>query len=126
METESIYRSTRRHFSRLQKEQILQEHRDLGVPIAELARKNGLNAVTIYQWKRKMTEDDESITPEKIRELVGENKTLKQQINYLKIKVADLSVTNDILADAIEIAKKTQILKQAKLLEKSKNQKNSK
>ena len=78
METESIYRSTRRHFSRLQKEQILQEHRDLGVPIAELARKNGLNAVTIYQWKRKMTEDDESITPEKIRELVGENKTLKQ------------------------------------------------
>ena len=126
METESIYRSTRRHFSRIQKEQILQEHRDFGVPIAVLARKNGLNAVTIYQWKRNMTEDDGSITPEKIRELVGENKTLKQQINYLKIKVADLSVTNDILADAIEIAKKTQMLKQAKLLEKSKNQKNSK
>jgi len=126
METESIYRSTRRHFSRLQKEQILQEHRDLGVPIAELARKNGLNAVTIYQWKRNMTEDDGSITLEKIRALVAENTTLRQHNNLLKIKVADLSVANDILADAISIAKKTEFLKQAKLLEKSKNPKNLK
>jgi len=123
METESIYRSTRRHFSRIQKEQILQEHRDFGVPIAVLARKNGLNAVTIYQWKRNMTEDDGSITLEKIRALVAENTTLRQHNNLLKIKVADLSVTNDILADAISIAKKTEFLKQAKLLEKSKNPK---
>ena len=54
-----------------------------------------------YQWKRNMNQDDESITPEKIRELLLENSKLKTEINHLKIKVADLSVTNDILTDAI-------------------------
>ena len=48
-----------------------------------------------------MNQDDESITPEKIRELLLENSKLKTEINHLKIKVADLSVTNDILTDAI-------------------------
>jgi hypothetical protein len=96
------------------------------VSISQLARKNGINAVTIYQWKRIMNQDDESITPEKVRELLLENSKLKGENKQLKIKVADLAVTNDILAEAIEIAKKTELLKQVKLLEKSKNQKNSK
>jgi transposase-like protein len=126
METESIYTGTRRYLSRQQKEAILREHTDLGVPIAQLARKNGINAVSIYQWKRNMNQDDESITPEKIRELLLEISKLKNENKHLKVKVADLSVTNDILTDAIEIAKKRAILKQVELAAKSKNLKNSK
>jgi transposase-like protein len=126
METESIYTGTRRYLSRQQKEEILREHTDLGVPIAQLARKNGINAVSIYQWKRNMNQDDESITPEKIRELLLEISKLKNENKHLKVKVADLSVTNDILTDAIEIAKKRAILKQVELAAKSKNLKNSK
>jgi len=126
MESTSNYTGTRRYFSKVQKEQILREHTETGVSISQLARKNGINAVTIYQWKRIMNQDDESITPEKVRELLLENSKLKGENKQLKIKVADLAVTNDILAEAIEIAKKTELLKQVKLLEKSKNQKNSK
>ena len=126
MESTSNYAGTRRYFSKVQKEQILREHTETGVSISQLARKNGINAVTIYQWKRIMNQDDESITPEKVRELLLENSKLKGENKQLKIKVADLAVTNDILAEAIEIAKKTELLKQVKLLEKSKNQKNSK
>ncbi len=126
METESVYSGTRRYLSRHQKEEILREHREFGIPIAQLARKNGIHAVTIYQWKRTMNQDDEAITPEKVRELILENSKLKTENTYLKVKVADLAVTNDILADAIEIAKKRTLLKQAELAAKSKNQKNSK
>ena len=126
METESIYTGTRRYLSRQQKDEILREHRDLGVPIAQLARKHGINAVTIYQWKRNMNQDDESITLERVRELLLENTKLKTENTHLKIKVADLSVSNDILTDAIEIAKKRTLLKQAELAAKSKNKKNSK
>lgn len=126
METESIYSGTRRYLSRQQKEEILREHRELGIPIAQLARKNGINAVTIYQWKRNMNQDDESITPEKVRELLQEVAKLKTENMHLKIKVADLSVTNDILSDAIEIAKKRTLLKQAESLAKSKSPKNTK
>ena len=126
METANGYTGSRRHFSKTQKDGILREHTEQGVPIAQLARKNGINAVTVYQWKRNMNQDDESITPEKVRELILEISKLKSENKQLKFKVADLAVTNDILTDAIEIAKKRELLKQARLLEKSKSQKNSK
>ena len=70
-----------------------------------------------------MNQDDESITPDKVRELLLEISKLKTENTYLKVKVADLAVTNDILSDAIEIAKKRTLLKQAGLAAKSKNQK---
>jgi transposase-like protein len=94
MDIQSSYSGIRRRFSKAQKEQILQEHREQGVPISQLARKNGIHAVTVYQWKRNMTQDDESITPEKIRELLSEISKLKLENKQLKFKVADLSVTN--------------------------------
>lgn len=126
METTISYGGGRRRFSQAQKVQILREHTELGVPISQIARKNGINAITVYQWKRNMNQDDESITPDKVRELILEISKLKSENKQLKCKVADLAITNDILTDAIEISKKRELLKQAQLLEKSKNQKNSK
>lgn len=126
METQYGSTGRRRHFSKEQRDQILKEHIQEGTPISLLARKNGINAVTIYMWKRNMNQDDESITPEKIRELFREISSLKTENKQLKVKVADLAVSNDILTEAIEISKKRILLKQAQLLEKSKNRKNSK
>jgi transposase-like protein len=120
------YTGVRKHFSRFQREQIIREHTDQGIPISQLARKNGISAVTIYQWKRLMNQDDESITPDKIRELLFEVTKLKTENKLLKCKVADLSISNDILHEAIEISKKRELLKQAKLLEQSKKPKSSK
>lgn len=127
METQSIYFGHRRYFSQAQKLDILKEHNESGIPIAQLARKNGINAVTIYQWKRKMNQnDDDILSPEKFRELILENSKLKSELKHLKVAVADLSVKNNILTDAIEISKKTELLEQVKLAEKSKHQKNIK
>ena len=126
METQYSSAGRRRHFSKEQRDQILKEHIQEGAPISLLARKNGINAATIYMWKRNMNQDDESITPEKIRELLREISSLKTENKQLKVKVADLAVSNDILTEAIEISKKRILLKRAQLLEKSKNRKNSK
>ena len=122
---ESSHSGVRSRFSRTQKEQIIQEYREQEIPISQLARKNGIHAVTVYQWMRNMTQNDESITPAKIRDLLSEISKLKLENKQFKFKVADLAVTNDIMAEAIEISKKRELLKQAKLLEKS-TKKNSK
>lgn len=126
MQIEVSQPKVRRYFSQAQKELILRENIEDGVPISQLARKNGIHAITVYQWKRHMSQQDDSITPEKIRELLSEITVLKSENKQLKFKVADLAVTNDILTEAIEISKKRELLKQAQLLEKSRSQKNSK
>lgn len=126
METLTGQSARKQYLSKSQKEQILKEHLEQGTPISQLARKNGINAVTIYLWKRNMKNEDDTITPAKIRELLLENSTLKNENRQLKFKVADLAVTNDILTEAIDISKKRELLKQAQLLEKSKAKKNSK
>ena len=126
MEESVNYTGGSKRLSKFQREQIIREHTEQGIPISQLARKNGINAVAIYQWKRLMNQDDESITPEKIRELLHENTKLKTENKLLKCKVADLAVSNDILHEAIEISKKRDLLKQAKLLEQSKKPKNLK
>ena len=126
MEENLNYSGLRKHFSRAQRELILKEHTEQGIPISQLARKNGIHAITIYQWKRKMDQDNDAISPEKIRELLLENSKLKSENKLLKNKIADLAVSNDILHDAIEISKKRELLKQAQLLEQSKKAKNTK
>jgi transposase-like protein len=126
METELNQRGRKSHLSKAQRDQIVREHIEQGVPISQLARKNGINAVSIYNWKRNMNHEDDSITPKKIKELLSEISNLKTENKQLKVKVADLAVSNDILTDAIEISKKRQLLKQAQLLEKSKGRKSSK
>ena len=126
MENLNSYTGTRRRFSREQKLLIIQEHRDKGIPISQLARQNGINPITVYQWKRNMSESDDQIDPSKIRELLCEIQRLKNENKSLKTKVGDLSISNDILNDALDIAKKRALLKQVQLHEQSKKQKSTK
>lgn len=126
MENESSRVGVSRYFSKVQKAQILLEHIDQGIPISQLARKNGISAVSIYQWKRLMKQDDENLSPASIKELLFEIASLKQENKKLKVKVADLSVSNDILTDALDIVKKRALLRQAQLQENSKKAKNIK
>ena len=122
METAVSQKGRKSRFSRSDKEQILRRHHD-GTPLSQLARENGIHAVTIYQWKRNLNmASDSLISPEKIRELINEIAELKKENKQLKVKVADLVVGNDILTEAIDIQKKRNLLKQLGLLEKSKSQ----
>ena len=122
----SIYSRSRAYLTNSQKLMILKENRDDGVPISILARKHGIHPITIYQWKKKMDQDENELSIDKIKEILLENERLKKENKNLKIKVADLSIDTEILKDALDIVKKKSLLRQAESQLKSKNSKNTK
>ena len=122
----SIYSRPRTYLTNSQKLMILRENRDDGVPISILARKHGIHPITIYQWKKKMDQDENELSIDKIKEILLENERLKKENKNLKIKVADLSIDTEILKDALDIVKKKSLLRQAESQLKSKNSKNTK
>lgn len=122
----SIYSRPRTYLTNSQKLMILKENRDDGVPISILARKHGIHPITIYQWKKKMDQDENDLSIDKIKEILLENERLKKENKNLKIKVADLSIDTEILKDALDIVKKKSLLRQAESQLKSKNSKNTK
>ena len=99
----SIYSRSRAYLTNSQKLMILKENRDDGVPISILARKHGIHPITIYQWKKKMDQDENELSIDKIKEILLENERLKKENKNLKIKVADLSIDTEILKDALDI-----------------------
>lgn len=114
--------SRRKHFTQDKRLLIIKEHYSEGIPITVLARKYGIHAITLYNWKRQMKHknDESPINPELIRKLIAENDKLKSENKDLKAKVGDLSIKNDILKDGLEIAQKKAILKALQLPKKSK------
>ena len=122
----SLYSRPRTYLTNSQKLMILKENRDDGVPISILARKHGIHPITIYQWKKKMDQDENELSMDRIKEVLLENERLKKENKNLKVKVADLSIDTEILKDALDIVKKKSLLRQAESQLKSKNSKNTK
>ena len=122
----SLYARPRTYLTQNQKLMILEENRNDGVPISILARKHGIHPITIYQWKKKMDQDENELSMDRIKEILLENERLKKENKNLKVKVADLSIDTEILKDALDIVKKKSLLRQAESQLKSKNSKNTK
>lgn len=112
----------RKHFTQERKEFIIKEHYSQGISIPVLARKYGVHAITLYNWKRLMNrkKDESPINPEYIQKLIEENDKLKSEVQTLKAKVGDLTIKNDILKDGLEIVQKKAILKALQPPKKSK------
>lgn len=73
----------RKRLSIDQKNLILQDHFEKGVSISELARKNQIHPITLYNWKKKMadTKDKDELD---IHEILAENEKLKKENSSLK------------------------------------------
>lgn len=112
----------RNHFTKEKRQLIIKEHYSQGISIPVLARKYGVHAITLYNWKRQMNDkkNDSPINPEYIQKLIEENDKLKIENQALKAKVGDLTIKNDILKDGLEIVQKKAILKALQLPKKSK------
>lgn len=112
----------RKYFTQEKKRSIVNEHYSTGVSIPVLARKYGVHAITLHNWKRQMNhkKDETPIDPEFIQKLIEENDRLKAENQNLKAKVGDLSIKNDILKDGLEIVQKKAILKALQPQKKSK------
>jgi transposase-like protein len=112
----------RKHFTQEKKQLIINEHYSQGISITVLARKYGVHAITLYNWKRQMNhkKDQSPINAEYIQKLIEENDKLKSEVQTLKAKVGDLTIKNDILKDGLEIVQKKAILKALQPPKKSK------
>lgn len=112
----------RKRFSQEKREIILNEHFSQGISIAVLARKYGVHAITLYNWKRQMNQKktESQINLEYVQKLIEENEKLKSENQSLKAKVGELAVKNDILKDGLEIVQKKVLLKELQSPKKSK------
>ena len=82
--------------SRFSEEKIISILReaDVGVKVAELARKHGISPATYYQWKSKYGGLDVSQL-RRLKELETENARLKKMY-------AELSLNHEAFKDAVE------------------------
>ena len=112
----------RKYFTQEKKELIVNEHYSTGVSLPVLARKYGVHAMSLYNWKRQMKDkkDESAISPEFIRKLIEENDRLNNENKNLKAKIGDLAIKNDILKDGMEIVQKKAALKALQPPKKSK------
>ena len=112
----------RKHFTQAKKQLIINEHYSSEISIPVLARKYGIHAITLYNWKRQMThrKEESTIDLEYVQKLIEENDKLKAENRNLKAKVGDLAIKNDILKDGLEIVKKKALLKALQPPKKSK------
>ena len=62
----------RKYFTQEKKELIVNEHYSTGISLPVLARKYGVHAMSLYNWKRQMKDkkDESAISPEFIRKLI--------------------------------------------------------
>lgn len=81
--------------SRFSEEQIIYAVKqiELGVPIAELARKYGVSQQTLYRWRKQYG----GLSASELKRL----KDLEAENNRLKRMVADLSLDKQILQDVL-------------------------
>jgi transposase-like protein len=100
-------REARRRYGYHEKRSIIEEHLNSGLSLSLLSRKYQIHPVTLYTWKRNlvMNEDTPSQKPN-IESILAENNRLKTENKHLKKSVANLSIDNSILTDAVEILKK--------------------
>ena len=104
---------TRRHRTKSQKIQILNELETGGMTISFLARKHGIHPVTIHKWRRDMSKENikEQLDME---EILQELEKIKEENANLKKAVGNLAVDNEILKTAVDVLKKNQRLEKLK------------
>jgi transposase-like protein len=88
-----------------QKYLILSDHFEKGISISELARKHQIHPVTIYNWKKQVTnkKNEEEVD---VNEVLTENEKLRKEIASLKKTIGTISHENVVIKDINEFLKK--------------------
>jgi len=100
--------TTRRAYrTKSQKIDLLNELKSGGMSISNLARKHGIHPITIYKWKRQMS-DETKKDPIDVHEILKELEKIKEENTHLKKAVGNMAISNEILQAAVDILKKNQ------------------
>jgi transposase len=103
----------RKYRNRSQKLQFLNELDSGGMTISMLARKHGIQPVTIHRWKKEMSQETKKDEVD-VQEILQELEKLKEENNHLKKAAGNMAITNEILQTAVDVLKKNQRLEKLK------------
>lgn len=85
----------RKRLSREPKFSILSKHEENGTPVPELARLHGIPTITIYQWKRQMS--DKPKQDLNVEKLFQELNDLKKKNKQLTRALGEVTLDNQCL-----------------------------
>jgi transposase len=106
----------RRRFTADEKRRIVEETTTPGQSVSAVSRRYGVSASQVFKWRRLVEEGtmsslgaDEPVVPE------SEVKALKGKIRELERLLGRKTLENEILKDAIEIAREKKLLSRSPL-----------
>jgi transposase len=109
----------RRRYSAEDKRRIVEETRVPGHSVSSVSRRYGVSSSQVFKWRRLVEEGtmsvlgaDEPVVPE------SDVKVLKGRIRELERLLGRKTLENEILKDAIEIAREKKLLSRAPLLKR--------
>ena len=103
----------RRRFSVGQKIRCVQETNQPGISVSHIARKYGISPSLLFLWRNRMAEggkkaiavDDEVVAAAEVKEL-------KQRIRELERVLGKKTLENEILKDAVDLARQKKLISQ--------------
>ena len=103
----------RRRFSVEQKIRCVQETNQPGISVSHIARKYGISPSLLFLWRNRMAEggkkaiavDDEVVAAAEVKEL-------KQRIRELERVLGKKTLENEILKDAVDLARPNKLISQ--------------
>lgn len=101
----------RKHLSAQQKMAIVRESYEPGLLVAEVARKHNVGVSSLIKW-RKLASNGSllSVKSEEMLVPTSEVKKLKQQIRELERMLGKKTVQNEILKEAVELAREKKLI----------------
>jgi len=103
----------RRRFSVEQKIRCVQETNQPGISVSHIARKYSISPSLLFLWRNRMAEggkkaiavDDEVVAAAEVKEL-------KQRIRELERVLGKKTLENEILKDAVDLARQKKLISQ--------------
>ena len=106
----------RRRWSLSEKLRAVEEASAPGMTISYVARKYGMHPSLLFKWRRLMTEGgQEAVRAEDQVVAVAEVRELKRQIRALERLLGKKTLENEILREALALAKSKKLLSRAPL-----------
>ena len=95
---------SRKHYSSIQKVEILREHMENGVSLGDLARRYNIHPNMIHRWKKQLFENAQEVFSQKHK---GSYATESRKIEQLEAKLKEKdSLIAEIITDNIRLKKK--------------------
>lgn len=109
--------SSRRRWVLYEKQQIVQETYQPGMTVSYVARKNGIPPSQLFYWRKQMENGalkglkaEEDVVPQ------SEVNELKRQIKQLERILGKKTVENEILREAVKLAREKKLISRQPLL----------